>query len=119
MPDRKNDVVVVGNIGIDTNVYFAGDQIDFSVEANFTTNIDMMGQAGGYASRGYTRLGYQTAFIGYVGADLSMEISSAKPWNRKRLTRLRFSLIRQAPAGVSICFTKTVSARIVMMAKAT
>jgi len=71
LPDRKNDVVVVGNIGIDTNVYFAGDQIDFSVEANFTTNIDMIGQAGGYASRGYTRLGYQTAFIGYVGADFS------------------------------------------------
>jgi sugar/nucleoside kinase (ribokinase family) len=71
LPDRKNDVVVVGNIGIDTNVYFAGDQIDFSVEANFTTNIDMIGQAGGYASLGYKRLGYQTSFIGYVGADHS------------------------------------------------
>ena len=71
MSSRINDVVVVGNIGIDTNVYFAGDQIDFSVEANFTTNIDMIGQAGGYASRGYNRLGYPTAFIGYVGADYS------------------------------------------------
>jgi sugar/nucleoside kinase (ribokinase family) len=68
---RTNDVVVVGNIGIDTNVYFAGDQIDFSVEANFTTNVDMIGQAGGYASRGYARLGMQTAFIGYIGADYS------------------------------------------------
>lgn len=71
MTDRKNDVVVVGNIGIDTNVYFAGDQIDLSVEANFTTNIDMIGQAGGYASRGYSRLGYATAFVGYIGADHS------------------------------------------------
>lgn len=65
--DKK--AVVVGNIGIDTNVYFPGDKIDFSVEANFTTNIDMIGQAGGYASRGYTRLGVSTSFIGYVGAD--------------------------------------------------
>lgn len=65
----ENEVVVVGNIGIDTNVYFPGDHIDLSVEANFTTNIDMIGQAGGYASRGYARLGKKTAFIGYIGAD--------------------------------------------------
>ncbi len=71
MDARRNVVVVVGNIGIDTNVTFQGDQIDFSVEANFTTNIDLIGQAGGYASRGYARLGVQTAFIGYVGADFS------------------------------------------------
>lgn len=69
MTQSENDVVVVGNIGIDTNVYFPGDQFDFSVEANFTTNIDLLGQAGGYASRGYTRLGVKTAFIGYIGAD--------------------------------------------------
>lgn len=62
---------MVGNIGIDTNVYFTGDGIDLSVEANFTTNIDMIGQAGGYASRGYAALGYKTAFIGYIGADYS------------------------------------------------
>ena len=62
---------MVGNIGIDTNVYFSGDGIDLSVEANFTTNIDSIGQAGGYAARGYAALGYKTAFIGYIGADYS------------------------------------------------
>ena len=62
---------MVGNIGIDTNVYFSGDRIDLSVEANFTTNIDSIGQAGGYAARGYAALGYKTAFIGYIGADYS------------------------------------------------
>lgn len=66
-----NDVVVVGNIGIDTNVYFPSNEIDFSVEANFTQNIDLLGQAGGYASKGYARLGYRTAFVGYIGADFS------------------------------------------------
>ena len=63
------DVVVVGNVGIDTNAYLPGGDIDFSVEANFTENLDYVGQAGGYASRGYARLGKRTAFIGYVGQD--------------------------------------------------
>jgi len=62
-------VVVVGNVGIDTNVYPYGDQIDWNVEANFTRNTDCVGQAGGYASRGYAQLGRRTAFIGYVGDD--------------------------------------------------
>lgn len=69
--NSQQDVVVVGNIGIDTNVYFSGERIDMAVEANFTTNIDMIGQAGGYAARGYAALGYKTAFIGYFGADFS------------------------------------------------
>jgi sugar/nucleoside kinase (ribokinase family) len=64
-------VAVIGNIGIDTNVFFQGNSIDFSVEANFTQNLDTIGQAGGYASRGYNHLGYRTAFIGYVGQDYS------------------------------------------------
>lgn len=67
------DVVVVGNAGIDTNVYLAGDEIDFSHEANFTQNLDVVGQAGGYASRAYASLGAATAFIGHVGADYSGE----------------------------------------------
>ena len=58
------EVVVVGNVGIDTNVYLPGRDIDFSVEANFTENLDCLGQAGGYASRGYAQLGRRTAFIG-------------------------------------------------------
>lgn len=65
------DVVVVGSVGIDTNVYPYSGDIDFSVEANFTENIDYIGQAGGYASRGYNRLGKRTAFIGHVGNDHS------------------------------------------------
>jgi len=63
------DVVVVGNAGIDTNVYLPGREIDFNVEANFTQNLDTLGQAGGYAARGYARLGQRTAFVGALGDD--------------------------------------------------
>lgn len=63
------EVVVIGNIGIDTNVYLYAADIDWSREANFTENLDYIGQAGGYASRGYARLGRRTAFIGHVGED--------------------------------------------------
>jgi acarbose 7IV-phosphotransferase len=69
MTPKKFDVAVVGNVGIDTNVYFYGHDIDFNVEANFTENRDNVGQAGGYASRSYARLGKKTAFIGHVGDD--------------------------------------------------
>ncbi len=34
------EVVVVGNIGIDTNIYPLSAAIDWSVEANFTENLD-------------------------------------------------------------------------------
>jgi len=63
------EVVVIGNAGVDTNVYLPGGDIDWSVEANFTENLDCVGQAGGYAARGYARLGRRTAFIGHVGED--------------------------------------------------
>ena len=69
MTEPMFDVVVVGNVGVDTNVYLYGDEIDFGVEANFSENIDCVGQAGGYASRGYAQLGKRTAFIGHVGDD--------------------------------------------------
>jgi len=69
MSDPNFDVVVVGNVGIDTNVYLPGGDIDFSIEANFTENLDYVGQAGGYASRGFAQLGKNTAFIGHVGDD--------------------------------------------------
>jgi sugar/nucleoside kinase (ribokinase family) len=68
-PPHAHDAVVVGNAGVDTNVYLYGAEIDFGVEANFTQNLDYVGQAGGYTSRGYAQLGYGTAFIGYVGDD--------------------------------------------------
>ena len=67
--NTKFDSVVIGNVGIDTNIY--GSDINFSVESHFTENIDYVGQAGGYASRGYAQLGKKTAFIGYVGDDFS------------------------------------------------
>ncbi|HLF87971.1 MAG TPA: carbohydrate kinase family protein, partial [Anaerolineales bacterium] len=69
MLPRPLDVAVVGNAGVDTNVYFYTDEIDFSVEANFTQNIDYVGQAGGYTARGFAQLGKKTAFIGSVGDD--------------------------------------------------
>lgn len=63
------EVVVLGNAGVDTNVYLPGRDVDWSREANFTENLDHVGQAGGYTSRGYAQLGRQTAFIGHVGDD--------------------------------------------------
>jgi len=65
------EVVVVGNVGIDTNVYLPGEDVDWSRETNFTDDRDYVGQAGGYSSRGYAQLGYRTAFIGTVGEDFS------------------------------------------------
>ena len=38
--NKDFDVVVIGAVGIDTNVYFFTNHIDFDVEANFTENID-------------------------------------------------------------------------------
>ncbi|MBK8792974.1 MAG: carbohydrate kinase family protein [Holophaga sp.] len=69
MASHRSQVAVIGNIGLDTNVYLPGRDVDWSVEANFTDNQDYVGQAGGYASRGYAQLGYRTTFVGYVGDD--------------------------------------------------
>jgi acarbose 7IV-phosphotransferase len=66
---RQFDVAVIGNVGIDTNVYLHGRDVDWRVEANFTQNLDYLGQAGGYTSRGYARLGRRVSFVGYVGED--------------------------------------------------
>lgn len=66
---RDLDVVVAGAIGVDTNVYLAGADIDFQVEANFTWNADNVGQAGGYSSKAFAALGCRTAFTGSVGRD--------------------------------------------------
>lgn len=63
------DAVVIGNVGIDTNIYFQGDRPDLTIESSFTENIDCIGQAGGFASRGFARIGKYTSFIGYVGND--------------------------------------------------
>ena len=63
------EVVVIGAAGVDTNVYLPGADVDWLVEANFTENLDYVGQAGGFSSRGYAQLGRRTAFIGHVGDD--------------------------------------------------
>lgn len=65
-------MVVVGNVGIDTNVYLpAGARIRDAVaaEGNFASDLDCVGQAGGFTSRGFARLGVRTSFIGHVGDD--------------------------------------------------
>ncbi|MFC1878875.1 carbohydrate kinase family protein [Chloroflexota bacterium] len=69
MSPKLFDVAVVGSVGIDTNVYLHNNDIDFSVESNYTENLDYVGSSGGYSSRAYAQLGWRTAFIGYVGAD--------------------------------------------------
>ncbi|MGA7729645.1 MAG: carbohydrate kinase family protein [Chloroflexia bacterium] len=69
MNDPSLDVVVIGAAGVDTNIFLAGGDVDFSVEANFAQNLDYVGGAGGYSSRGFARLCKRTAFIGYVGDD--------------------------------------------------
>ena len=68
-PPAPFDVAVVGGVGVDTNVYLHDADVDFDVEANFTDNLDYVGQAGGYASRGFAQLGKRTSFIGHVGDD--------------------------------------------------
>jgi sugar/nucleoside kinase (ribokinase family) len=70
MRNTTHDIVIIGNVGIDTNVYFYGDP-NFDVESNYTLNLDCVGQAGGYCARGFAQLGYRTAFIGYVGENFS------------------------------------------------
>ncbi len=66
------EVVVAGNVGIDTNVALPVDFIPAqlaTVEAAFTDNEDGIGQAGGYSSLGYASLGRRVGFVGYVGDD--------------------------------------------------
>lgn len=81
MPEHTFDAVVAGAIGIDTNVYLYGADIDWNVEANFSEDLDYVGQAGGYSARGFAALGCRTAFIGSVGRDPLGE------WIRDELAR--------------------------------
>jgi sugar/nucleoside kinase (ribokinase family) len=61
-------VVVVGNAGVDTNVYLAG-RVELDFETDYTDNVDGVGQSGGYSARAFARLRCRTAFLGYVGDD--------------------------------------------------
>ncbi|MFN8199601.1 MAG: carbohydrate kinase family protein [Nakamurella multipartita] len=66
------DVVVVGNAGVDTNVYLpAGAALADLVrtEGHFASDLDYVGHPGAFTSRGFARLGLRTAFVGHVGAD--------------------------------------------------
>ncbi len=67
--DKSFDIVVVGNVGVDTSVYYAGDGENPDLETGFTRNLDNIGQSGGYSSRGFAQLGYRTGFIGAIGDD--------------------------------------------------
>jgi len=71
IPGRDLDALVIGGAGVDTNVYLAGAELDWSVETHFTRNVDHVGQSGGYASRLFARLGKRTAYLGPVGDDPS------------------------------------------------
>ena len=67
-----SDVVVVGNVGIDTNVFLPPSAVLDDIlreEGQFAADLDYVGQAGGFPSRGFARLGVRTSFIGHVGAD--------------------------------------------------
>jgi len=64
-----NDVVVVGNAGLDTQAYLPPGEVDWSADSRFVRVRDGAGQAGAYASRGYARLGFKTAFVGHLGDD--------------------------------------------------
>ncbi|MEO5953659.1 MAG: carbohydrate kinase family protein, partial [Chloroflexia bacterium] len=68
-PNTPLEAVVIGAAGVDTNIFLSSGDIDFSVEANFARNIDYVGGAGGYSSRGFACLGKQTGYLGYVGDD--------------------------------------------------
>jgi len=63
------EVVVVGNIGVDTNVYLPRDFSMSHLESAFTDDVDTVGQAGGYSSFGFAALGRRAGFIGSVGDD--------------------------------------------------
>lgn len=72
MPDPAPppfEVVVVGNAGVDTNVYIDRDDLDPAAEGHFTRNVTYTAHAGGFAARGYASLGYRTAFLGALGDD--------------------------------------------------
>ncbi len=59
---------MVGNAGVDTNVYLDG-PLDLGHETSYTENLDGVGQSGGYGALSFARLGHRTEFLGYVGDD--------------------------------------------------
>jgi sugar/nucleoside kinase (ribokinase family) len=69
-----SDIIVVGNAGLDTQIYLPTSRLDLGREAHFCSNVDCVGQAGGYASRGYAALGLKTSYFGTLGQDAAGDI---------------------------------------------
>lgn len=90
------EVVVIGNIGVDTNAYLPeGFQLS-AQESSFTENLDSIGQAGGYSSFGFAALGRRTGFVGALGDDVLGR------WIREELAQARVEALTFVdPAGTS------------------
>lgn len=63
------DVVVVGCVGVDTNAYLPGPDVDLTAEGLLGPVVDAVGQAGGYSSRLFSALGRSTRLVASVGDD--------------------------------------------------
>jgi glycosidase/sugar/nucleoside kinase (ribokinase family) len=93
---RNSEVVVVGNIGVDTNVYLPDGFRSGELESAFTEDLDAVGQAGGYSSFGFAALGRRAGFVGYVGEDPNGR------WIAQELADARIvSLLFTDPAGTA------------------
>lgn len=116
MNDQGFDIVVVGNVGIDTAVYLPGADIDFDVESNFCENLDP-GRAGKrLCCSGVCRGARKPAFIGYVDDDHNGRFMCETPARDGINTSIRFV----APWGVvaaSISYTDTSGAEISAIAR--
>ncbi|HSL59817.1 MAG TPA: carbohydrate kinase family protein [Acidimicrobiales bacterium] len=63
------EVVVVGCVGVDTNAYLPGADVDLRAEGLLGPVVDAVGQAGGYSARGFAALGRATRLVASVGDD--------------------------------------------------
>ncbi|HSR29367.1 MAG TPA: hypothetical protein VLY63_02300 [Anaerolineae bacterium] len=90
MNDQGFDIVVVGNVGIDTAVYLPGADIDFDVESSFCENLDP-GRAGKrLCCSGVCRGARKPAFIGYVDDDHNGRFMCETPARDGIDTSIRF-----------------------------
>lgn len=60
---------MVGNAGLDTEVFLDSDEVDLARDSSFTRNVDVVGQAGAYCARGFAALGRPAVFLGSLGDD--------------------------------------------------
>lgn len=64
MTDPRFDVVVVGNVGIDTNVYFYGNDVDFSNGSSTRSGVAAGSVTGRDAWRGVAAVGRESCRVG-------------------------------------------------------